>query len=324
MAEPGDQHNYGLVLFYRDTLEFFLEAIRFYDALLRKDLDEIARDPDLKLFLTTEESERFPVHEEVARVERVRLWLEGLLKGDDRFGAHASVSHGTVRFLKSIGSVYLKHLEAKRETLAAKPNISRQALNAVDQKLAALREKIEIGVFKEASIRPLLADEVLPRSTPAAPLPGSPIATATIQPSRPVMIDSIEILDPELRTRCMDLFGQFTETGQHDRLDTVVTEATRILEDRLRRLSGAGPTIVGVDLATLALSGAAPRIVLSAVAAEQDAAHLLFRGVFGFVRNRVHHHLVADLSPVRVLQIVGTIDYLLSLLGSVPIRPGTA
>lgn len=111
----------------------------------------------------------------------------------------------------------------------------------------------------------------------------------------------------------MDLFAQFHEDGQHDRLDTVVNEATRILEDRLRSLSGAPETCVGVDLARHAFGTPSPRLSVSDIASEQESAHLLYRGVFGFIRNSVHHRLVEVLQPERVLQIVGMIDYLLSV-----------
>jgi hypothetical protein len=324
MSEHPDHHQYGAVLFYGETLEFFLSGLRFYEGLLQKDLDEINKDPDLKLFLNPTDTGRFPVHDELARVKRVHEWLTGELKGNDRFGANVSVSHGTVRFIKSVCQLYLQYLESKRNALAARPNISREALSAVDQKLSALREKTVIGVFKEATARPLLVEQMVSETPPRPVVVDSPAVIAATQVPRPVLIDTIEILDGELRSRCMDLFGQFSESGQHDRLDTVISEATRILEDRLRRHSGGAPNVVGVELATFALAGATPRIVLSTISAEQEAAHLLFRGVFGFVRNRVHHHLVADLSPARALQIVGTVDYLLSLLESVTVQPLTA
>ena len=128
------------------------------------------------------------------------------------------------------------------------------------------------------------------------------------------MIDSIEILDPELRSRCLDLFQSFKQDGQHERLDTVVTEATRIFENKLRSISGAPADCVGVDLATYAFGEKTPKLIISEVTAEQEAVHLMFRGVFGFIRNHVHHQLVENLLPERVLQIVGMIDYLIFLI----------
>ena len=55
---------------------------------------------------------------------------------------------------------------------------------------------------------------------------------------------------------------------------------------------------------------------ISDVDAEQQAAFLLFRGAFGYIRNRAHHKLLSDLPPERVVQIVGFIDYLISLAES--------
>jgi hypothetical protein len=66
-------------------------------------------------------------------------------------------------------------------------------------------------------------------------------------------------------------------------------------------------------LASRAFGGSKPVLRVSAVEAEQQAAHLLYRGVFGFIRNNVHHKLRPDLAPERVLQILGLIDYLVYL-----------
>ena len=145
-----------------------------------------------------------------------------------------------------------------------------------------------------------------------------------IAPTHPAAFDSMSIRDPELRKRCLDLLSQFRKDGHHDRLDTVVNEATRILEDRLRSLSAAPATCVGIDLVKHAFGPPSPRLIVSNVAPEQEAAHLLFRGVFGFVRNSVHHRLVGTLQPERVLQIVGMVDYLISIAEAAEGEKGTA
>ena len=168
-----------------------------------------------------------------------------------------------------------------------------------------------IGVFQKASAPPLLVDEVVS----ASPAEESPLnqPVSNVKRPRPVVISSVEVFDPELRERCLDLFEKFKEDGQRDRLDTVITEATRVLENRLRKLSGASVTCTGVDLATFTFGGQTPRLVASSVPAEQEAVHLLFRGVFGFIRNQVHHRLVGELQPDRVLQVLALIDYLISV-----------
>jgi hypothetical protein len=183
-------------------------------------------------------------------------------------------------------------------------------LKAVDQRISYFEEKTKIGVFQNATPQPLFVSELEPKEDSIE----QPISVEleTKRP-RPVLIDSIEILDPELRSRCLDLFQRFKQDGQHERLDTVVTEATRILENKLRSISGAPAECVGVELATYAFGGKTPKLSVSKVLAEQESIHLLFRGVFGFIRNHVHHQLVENLLPERVLQIVGMIDYLIFL-----------
>ena len=220
------------------------------------------------------------------------------------------MSHGDIRFLKSVALLYLQHLRNRRNLLASKPKISAHALKAVDQRISYFEEKTKIGVFNIATPRPLLVS-----ATEQEEHSSHQQVVDELEPKRPrpILIDSIEILDPELRSRCLDLFQSFKEDGQHERLDTVVTEATRILESKIRTLSRAPLTCTGVDLATYAFGGKVPKLIVSEVQAEQDSVHLLFRGVFGFIRNHVHHNLVRNLLPDRVLQIVGMVDYMIFL-----------
>lgn len=96
-----------------------------------------------------------------------------------------------------------------------------------------------------------------------------------------MVVESIEIRDSELRRRCLDLFDQFQQDGQHDRLDTVITEATRILDDRLQVLSNAPAGLPGNKLAEFAFHASKARLVVSDQYAEQEAVHLLYRGSLG-------------------------------------------
>lgn len=325
--EPPDNKVYHHIWFYRETIDFFIKSLEFYGALLEKDIAAIDGDPDLKEILDEKKREGFPIHQELDRIERFKKWMNDAIqeRGASNYDVHITMSHGVIRYFKSVGSLYLRHLNQRRNVLAARPNISKSALEPVDRQIASLKEKIEIGVFKNASLLPLLADELV--ATHVVPSPVASENLSSQQTTRPVVIDSIEILDPALRKRCLDLFEAFQSDGQSDRLDTVLTEATRILEDRLRQISGAPATCVGPDLAAYCFGSAKPRLQLSTVVAEQEAAHLLFRGVFGFIRNRVHHNIVENLQPERVLQVVGMVDYLLSIAqAAIPIttenKPG--
>jgi uncharacterized protein (TIGR02391 family) len=95
--------------------------------------------------------------------------------------------------------------------------------------------------------------------------------------------------------------------------ELVITEATRILENRMRDVSGLEGA--GIELASRAF-GRDPLLRVSHISAEQEGAHALFRGIFGFVRNRVHHRLQPDIAPERVMQVLGMIDYLLFLIST--------
>jgi hypothetical protein len=313
--EPPDHHLYEWLGFEHDTFKFYFNAVKFYASLLDRDVKLITEDEDLQAILGDRELDSFSIAKEINRAQKMRQWFEDHFKKQGRDAADYDVQlvHGVIRFLKSAGLLYLQHLRQRRQVLANRRDISKAMLEAVDQQLARFEEKTEIGVFRAATPYPIALSQLSHLEDKEAPAGRRPEALHVdhIRP-RPVILDTIEIRDPELRKRCLDLLAQFREDGQHDRLDTVVNEATRILEDRLRLLSKAPATCVGVDLAKHAF-GTTPNLIVSDIPAEQESAHLLYRGVFGFIRNSVHHRLIGNLQPERVLQIVGMADYLISV-----------
>ncbi len=311
--EPHDSHTYQDVSFDRSTLEFYLLAVTFYNGLLQEDWQAIQADPDLKILLDPEARKDLAIVRELERIGRVSDWLKMQIQraGTGPFGVEVSISHGTVRLIKSVGQLYIKHLWQSRNRLASRPNISRHALSAVDTEITRFEEKTTIGILHDATPVDLLVGEVLQE---AQPEPTQRVETlAQTQRPRPVVIGTIEVLDADLRTRCLDLFEVFGQEDKRDRLDTVVSEAARVLEHRLRTLSGAPPTCTGVELASYCFGGSTPRLVVSTVPAEQEGVHLLFRGAFGFIRNPVQHKLMRELQPERVLQILALVDYLVYL-----------
>jgi hypothetical protein len=318
MAEPPDHHvYYPWMSFYPDTIKFYLEGVRFYERLLKSDVEALTKDPDINTILSKEVLESLPIHKELRRVKIVREWLETLNKKgehDDSFSLEIEITHGTVRFLKSTAQLYLQQLKQQRNSIASRPNISRYALEALDTRISELEEKTGIGVFATATPTPLLADQTVVSQPAATEDTDRTLALAGVSRPRPVMMSSIELLDPELRARCLDLFEAFRSDGNTDRLDTVLSEASRILENRIRSAAHLPADCVGLDLAARAFTGSPAILRVSDVNPEQDAAHLLFRGIFGFIRNHVQHQLVGGLLPERVLQVLGFIDYLLFLV----------
>jgi len=312
--EPPDHHRYSWISLYADTFKFFRRSVQFYIRLLEAEGSRIEEDEDLQWLLTQGEQRKTALVRELDRAKRVEGWIQRVI--EEGGGENASdydldtVSHELIRFLKTAAIIYLQYLKNKRNTISSKSDVSKFMLESVDSQLSTLEEKVNVGVFAQATPFTTLVDEIL-ETTEEEEKEKREDSLVKVRRPKPVIIDTIQILDSELRERCLDLFASFQEDGSHERLDTVIAEATRILETRLRALAKANQTCVGVDLARAAFAGTPPSLKVSDVAAEQEAAHLLYRGTFGFIRNQVQHRLLGELNPERVLQVLGMIDYLL-------------
>lgn len=316
--EHHDRHVYAWVSFERGTIEFAVKALKFYEEILTAETNEFEADPHLRSLLTEDIQREFRIGRGLRDVTRMLGWLEGhLAKSEDRFECDLEISHGDVRYLKSVSLLYLNALKHRRNALSAKPNVTAQLLAALDRQITVLEEKFcRTGVFGGASVLPLLAAQEAPTEREAPEHANDGVSLSNVRRPKPVVVSTIEILDQELRGRCLDLFEKFKESGESERNDTVVVEATRILENRLRVLIGTTDGVSGADLVSRAFAGQNAPLKVSAIPAEQEAVHLLFRGAFGFIRNPVHHRLLSDLSATRVLQVLGLIDYLLSVAES--------
>lgn len=318
-SEPDDRHVHQWVMFLKEDVKFFIKAFKFYESLIDDELSAVEEDQHLKELLSDEVKKEFRLESVANQAQRTRKWYESELSksDDDDFHCDITMSHGSVRYLKSVCMLYVKFLISRRNLLSARPNISAKTLEIVDTQITRLEEIFNTGVFTDASIVPLLVDQLKEHdSVIEEKEDGHQQSIAFVKRPKPVFIKSIEILDTQLKDRCLDLFNQFEEASQPERHDTVVTEATRILEDRLRRLTKTTGGETGTELAKKAFAGKQPMFTISEITAEQEAAHLLFRGAFGFIRNRAHHKLLADLPSERVLQIIGFIDYLISVAES--------
>ena len=103
--EPNDSHIYNWVSFNNDTLHFYLEAIKFYEELLKEDVQAIESDKDLAMLLGERERGEFEIQRELARVQRVRTHIEKKIEADgiNAWDYDISMSHGWIRILKSVG-----------------------------------------------------------------------------------------------------------------------------------------------------------------------------------------------------------------------------
>lgn len=315
-SENADGHQYNWVMFRTQTIQFVIRAIDFYLSLLGDEEKELADDPELAALITDDTRRELGLESEEQRARRIRTWLAEKIEGLNQFDTvDISVSHWLVRYMKSLAFLYLRSLKERRNKLASRKAVTSFTLSAVDREISAVEDLFQnAGVFKGASTLDLLASYPDPTTEVVASSDqASPFLDLSQRP-RPVMVGSIEILDHELRARCLDLFNQFQESGQADRNDTVVAEASRILENRLRKVLGADDGKSAKQLVSDAFNAKSPRLVVSNVPAEQESAQLLFLGTFGFIRNSVQHKLLANMPAERVLQILGWTDYLLSVI----------
>lgn len=312
--EPSDWHSYTLLL-SRKTLTFLAASLDYYVGLLEAENTAILEDSHLLAFLGTDTEDDSEVDGEVGQARSMSELLKRKLQEEgSQYRVFISISHKSVRYLKSIGLLYLGFLKQRRNECSKRPNLSKRLLAKLDREITSREELLTSeGVFANATEIPLLVDQSL--ASGHADLIDESASESVVRARRPspIIVESIELLDEELRVRCIDLYAQFRDTGQPERFDTVVTEATRVLENRLREATGLQGT--GMELASRAF-GRDPLLRVSHIAAEQEGAHALFRGIFGLVRNRVHHRLHPDMVPERVMQILGIIDYLLFLIGA--------
>jgi hypothetical protein len=315
--EHPDHYQYSWVMFYRDTIEFFVSSVKYYEELLVSEKSLIDEDQHLSSFLSEDVRREFKIGRTLEEATRVRIWLElQLNEHPDRFDVDVSLTHGNVRYLKSVGTLYLGFLKQRRNKLSTNPNCTNNLLTALDRRITAQDEALNnMGVFKNASLIPLVIDQNTVDISLADAETNFDSISKVSRP-KPQVFSTIEILDSELRRRCLDLFKQFEENGQSDRHDTVIAEATRILENRLRTLTRTTDGAAALAIVTRAFDKENPILKVSKINGEQEAAQLLFRGVFGFIRNQFQHKLISDITPERVLQILGFIDYLISIINT--------
>jgi uncharacterized protein (TIGR02391 family) len=128
-----------------------------------------------------------------------------------------------------------------------------------------------------------------------------------------VLAMAIEYLinDEELRDRCKDLLKA---TRNYDR---VFREATTVLEDRIKRLSGIRG-MRGASLVSKIINPQPDRAVLkvSNEAYEQQGFHDICRGIMLAFRDTTHHDLRNTIRREDALKFCGFVDSILGILGN--------
>ncbi|HVA17122.1 MAG TPA: TIGR02391 family protein [Candidatus Dormibacteraeota bacterium] len=205
-----------------------------------------------------------------------------------------------------------KHKQYMREQISKRA--SRSAISSLAAQLLWARD-LGLGIASALSRSdPSVRDEV--RSATSAPpafinsrTKHSPIATkqkkhANLRPA----IDFL-LSDPELHDRCRDLIL----ARRH--YDRVVREATTVLDDRLKTVSGISnmnpSALVGKALAP---DPAKAVIIISHEKDEQEGFFYTCKGVMQTFRNKAHHTLSNAFTQADALKFCGFIDTILAVI----------
>jgi hypothetical protein len=115
--------------------------------------------------------------------------------------------------------------------------------------------------------------------------------------------------DEELRARCVDLI---VAPKHHDR---ALREATTVLEDRVKKLSGInGMTAVPLFGKALNPDPTKAVLVVSDEKEEQAGIYHICLGVMETFRNKTHHNLSNSFTQVDAMKFCGFVDTLLAVI----------
>lgn len=233
-----------------------------------------------------------------------------------------AVSYRSLRYLKA-GILYRAfEVEKQKAAFLVKNKIvPKSVLRSFDARIEQLRGMSEMG--KLSGLRPadVLFELTEAQSTAGVPSPSQRL----VQALPPQALDSeVFVVDEVLRKRCLPLLRAIDGQGAGDQYDSVIREMSVVLEDRVREVSGYIGNASGADLFGITMARDPVLIRFSPEKNVQEAAHLFFRGYSGLVRNEVMHRLVESYTRERVVQLLGTVDYLLYLLSRAELPGGAS
>jgi hypothetical protein len=193
MSEKPDSHIYSWVTIFADSMRFFVAATRHYQEKLEEELARIKSDDLFSGLLTTQEVDSLEIAKEAKRFREMGDRLQAKIDAaKDAWDYDLTIRHQDVRVLKALGSLYLHHLRSRRDSLVSSHSFSILATQALDAKLARYEELLASGVFRDASLWPLLL--LTPREVPPPSQPAEPPSPPQFQTPPARGLSSIEIL----------------------------------------------------------------------------------------------------------------------------------
>jgi uncharacterized protein (TIGR02391 family) len=216
--------------------------------------------------------------------------------------------------------------KSKKQLQYLREQISRRAGRMSISSLAAQliwAKEMGIGIAVPLGSADLSVREEVQRASVASVPSHIPTAKTRIKLSatrrtRPNVASAVDFIleDLDLRGRCRDLLL----AKKH--YDRVVREATTVLDDRLKTLSGIS-NMNPADLVGKALSPDPSKavIVVSNKKDEQQGFHNICSGVMLAFRNKAHHSLSDAFTQADVVKFCGFVDAILAVIGKAEKHP---
>ena len=226
------------------------------------------------------------------------------------------------RLLERIAALIRKSTKYTREQISKRA--SRLGISAEASQIIWAR-KLGLGTAHAfRGLPPHLQEQV--RTAISSTLPAHPIntrsgANASTKKTRipdPVATAAEYLLvDAELRSRCIDLL----RSKKHQ--DRVFREATVVLENRIRSLSGVTERMNPGPLVSQVLNPDPSRAILivSNEPSEQLGFHNICLGIILLFRDKSHHRIDDRVTREDALRFCSFVDVLLGLLSKTTKRP---
>lgn len=117
----------------------------------------------------------------------------------------------------------------------------------------------------------------------------------------------LQFLHPKILQHCRVAF-------RSSQFDDAIFNALKTIEEEIRARIRARASDVGVELISKAMNSKSPQLIFSAIDAEQEAAHLLYRGAIGFFKNPLSHRFLGSQNPLKAFEILCLASLLMHIL----------
>lgn len=118
------------------------------------------------------------------------------------------------------------------------------------------------------------------------------------------------VFDDALVARCFKLF-------ENEQYQSAIQNATIVVEERIRAVTGLSDETVGTDLMKKAFAPNHGEVTIGETQSEKEGVLHLYLGAFLTFRNPSHHRFLDDLNEAEAYSILCFLNLLLLLIGEV-------